>query len=173
MARYQKSGAQRAKPNDPVKRTAGRRPATTPPAIEDTMFFPRLRRHAKWMFVLLALVFALGFVVFGVGAGGTGIGDIFRDQGGTSSGQSVSDAQKQAVLPAVASGTRITAHYDAMNAGAVFETHKAKEEVHAATSPRARRAPCLECQAPKSDSTIRATITSTMSQAATSCRFEN
>ena len=60
------------------------------------MFFPRLRRHAKWMFVLLALVFGLGFVVFGVGAGGTGIGDIFRDQGGTSSGQSVSDAQKQA-----------------------------------------------------------------------------
>ena len=60
------------------------------------MFFPRLRRHAKWMFVFLALVFGLGFVVFGVGAGGTGIGDIFRDQGGTSSGQSVSDAQKEA-----------------------------------------------------------------------------
>jgi tetratricopeptide (TPR) repeat protein len=60
------------------------------------MFFPRLRRHAKWMFVFLALVFALGFVVFGVGAGGTGIGDIFRDQGGTSSGQSVSDARKEA-----------------------------------------------------------------------------
>ncbi len=58
------------------------------------MFFPRLRRHAKWMFVFLALVFGLGFVVFGVGAGGTGIGDIFRDQG-TSSGQSVSDARDQ------------------------------------------------------------------------------
>ena len=40
-------------------------------AIEDTMFFPRLRRHAKWVFVLLALVFGLGFVLFGVGAGGT------------------------------------------------------------------------------------------------------
>lgn len=60
------------------------------------MFFPRLRRHAKWMFVLLALVFGLGFVVFGVGAGGTGIGDIFRDQSGGSTGQSVSDAQKKA-----------------------------------------------------------------------------
>jgi tetratricopeptide (TPR) repeat protein len=59
------------------------------------MFFPRLRRHAKWMFVFLALVFALGFVVFGVGAGGTGIGDIFRDQN-TSSGESVSSAQKKA-----------------------------------------------------------------------------
>jgi tetratricopeptide (TPR) repeat protein len=63
------------------------------PAIEDTMFFPRLRRHAKWMFVLLAAVFALGFVGFGVGAGGVGVGDIFRGRGG--GGTSVSDAQKQ------------------------------------------------------------------------------
>ena len=37
-------------------------------AIEDTMFFPKLRRHAKWMFVFLALVFGVGFVVFGIGA---------------------------------------------------------------------------------------------------------
>jgi tetratricopeptide (TPR) repeat protein len=64
------------------------------PSIEDTMFFPRLRRHAKWMFVFLALVFAVGFVGFGVGAGGTGIGDIL--QGGGSSGlPSVSDARKR------------------------------------------------------------------------------
>ena len=34
------------------------------------MFFPRLRRQAKWMFVFLALVFGVGFVAFGVG--GTG-----------------------------------------------------------------------------------------------------
>ena len=46
--------------------------------VEDTMFFPRLRRHAKWMFALLALMFALGFVGFGVGAGGIGFGDILR-----------------------------------------------------------------------------------------------
>lgn len=43
------------------------------------MFFPRLRKHAKWMFVFLAVFFALGFVAFGVGAGGVGFGDIFRD----------------------------------------------------------------------------------------------
>jgi tetratricopeptide (TPR) repeat protein len=53
------------------------------------MFFPRLRRHAKWVFVLLALIFGLGFVVFGVGAGGTGIGDILRG-GGNSGGGSPS-----------------------------------------------------------------------------------
>ena len=58
------------------------------------MFFPRLRRHAKWMFLFLAVAFALGFVGFGVGAGGVGFGDILR--GRSSSGvPSVSDAQKR------------------------------------------------------------------------------
>lgn len=41
------------------------------------MFFPRLRRQAKWVFVLLAIVFAGGFVFFGVGSG-SGIGDLLR-----------------------------------------------------------------------------------------------
>jgi len=47
------------------------------------------------MFVFLALVFGLGFVVFGVGSDqGTGIGDLFRDGGGASNGGvSVSDAR--------------------------------------------------------------------------------
>ncbi len=43
------------------------------------MFFPRLRRRAKWVFLLLALAFAFGFVAFGVGAGGSGIGDYLSD----------------------------------------------------------------------------------------------
>jgi cytochrome c-type biogenesis protein CcmH/NrfG len=56
------------------------------------MFFPRLRRHAKWMFLFLALAFGLGFVAFGVGAGGVGVGDILR--GSSNSGiPSISDAQ--------------------------------------------------------------------------------
>ena len=63
--------------------------------VEDTMFFPRLRRHAKWMFVFLALVFGLGFVGFGVGAGGVGFGDILRGSGGSSGVPSVSEAQKR------------------------------------------------------------------------------
>lgn len=92
MARFEKSRPKSPKPHAAV---AARPRASTAPSIEDTMFFPRLRRHAKWMFVFLALVFGLGFVLFGVGAGGTGIGDIFRDAG-TSSGQSVSDAREDA-----------------------------------------------------------------------------
>lgn len=49
------------------------------------------------MFVFLALVFGLGFVVFGIGSDqGTGIGDLLRDGGGaTNGGVSVSDARKQ------------------------------------------------------------------------------
>ena len=31
------------------------------------MFFPKLRAHAKWVFVLLVVVFAGGFVFLGVG----------------------------------------------------------------------------------------------------------
>jgi tetratricopeptide (TPR) repeat protein len=92
MARFEKSRPKSAKPHAAV--APARQRGSTAPSIEDTMFFPRLRRHAKWMFVFLALVFGLGFVVFGVGAGGTGVGDIFRGSGG-SSGQSVSDARKE------------------------------------------------------------------------------
>ena len=61
------------------------------------MFFPKLRRQAKWVFVLLALSFAVGFVVFGVGSGvgGAGLGDLLQGGGGGTSGPSVSDAQKK------------------------------------------------------------------------------
>jgi tetratricopeptide (TPR) repeat protein len=59
------------------------------------MFFPKLIRSAKWMFVFLALVFGLGFVVFGVGSGqGTGLGDILQgNQGSSSGGVDVGKAQ--------------------------------------------------------------------------------
>jgi tetratricopeptide (TPR) repeat protein len=59
------------------------------------MFFPRLRRHAKWMFVFLAVALGGGFVLFGVGAGGTGVGDIFRGGGNSSGAPSVSKAEKK------------------------------------------------------------------------------
>jgi tetratricopeptide (TPR) repeat protein len=90
MARFEKSRPKSAKPHAAVAPARPR--GSTAPSIEDAMFFPRLRRHAKWMFVLLALVFGLGFVLFGVGAGGVGVGDVFRGSGG-SGAQSVSDAR--------------------------------------------------------------------------------
>jgi len=61
------------------------------------MFFPRLRRHAKWMFVFLAVALGGGFVLFGVGAGGTGVGDILRGGGSSSGVPSVASAEKKTV----------------------------------------------------------------------------
>jgi predicted Zn-dependent protease len=57
------------------------------------MFFTRLRRHAKWMFVFLALVFAVGFVGFGVGSGAGGLDQLWNNEQAASSGPSVGDAQ--------------------------------------------------------------------------------
>jgi tetratricopeptide (TPR) repeat protein len=61
------------------------------------MFFTRLRRRAKWVFLALAVAFALGFVAFGVGAGGSGIGDylsdLFRGNPDSGGNPSVEDAR--------------------------------------------------------------------------------
>jgi len=61
------------------------------------MFFTRLRRRAKWVFLGLALIFALSFVFLGVGAGGSGVGDylsdLFGGGGGASEAASVSEAR--------------------------------------------------------------------------------
>jgi len=103
MARIDKRRTAGARANARgVSQTAARQPARKPAkrgrtsgAIEDTMFFPRLRRHTKWMFVALALVFSLGFVFFGVGASGTGLGDLFRGNNGGGGGTGVSAALKE------------------------------------------------------------------------------
>jgi tetratricopeptide (TPR) repeat protein len=64
--------------------------------FEDTLFFNRLRKQAKWVFVFLAVVFAGGFVLFGVGSSNlSGLSDIFSGAGGSGSGApSVSKALK-------------------------------------------------------------------------------
>ena len=64
--------------------------------FEDTLFFSRLRKRAKWVFIFLAVVFAGGFVLFGVGSSNvSGLSDIFSGVGGGGSGQpSVSKAEK-------------------------------------------------------------------------------
>jgi cytochrome c-type biogenesis protein CcmH/NrfG len=64
------------------------------------MFFPRLRRQAKWVFVFLAFVFAAGFVFFGVGSGSTGLGDLLRGNFnifGSGGGSTTSTAVKNAL----------------------------------------------------------------------------
>jgi len=94
MARSaQRRNRQRAE-RRPKPRTAApiARPAQS---YEDTMFFPRLRRQAKWMFVFLAVVFGLGYVIFNVGGAipGTGLGDILQNIGQDTAGPSEGDAR--------------------------------------------------------------------------------
>jgi Tetratricopeptide repeat len=74
------------------------------PSWEEQLFFSRLRRHAKVMYVLLALVFAVGFVAFGVGSGSNGLSDILNGQffgggGGGTSSQIKADQKKIAKNP--------------------------------------------------------------------------
>jgi tetratricopeptide (TPR) repeat protein len=68
-------------------------------AWEDQLLFARLRVHAKWVFVLLAVVFALSFAFLGVGTGANGIGDvlqnIFRYGGGGSSLSALKNATEK------------------------------------------------------------------------------
>lgn len=62
------------------------------------MFFPKLRNHAKWVFVLLAVLFAGGFVLFGVGSGSNGIGNVLQDYlhlGQASGGPSISKLEQR------------------------------------------------------------------------------
>jgi tetratricopeptide (TPR) repeat protein len=64
--------------------------------FEDTLFFNRLRKQAKWVFVFLAVVFAGGFVLFGVGSSNvSGLSDIFNGIRGGGGGNSVSKAVKE------------------------------------------------------------------------------
>ncbi len=72
--------------------TRGRRKAEK--SLEDELFFSRLRGHAKWVFVLLALVFGMSFVFLGVGSGNAGLGDVFSNVFGGSSGTSIEKLQK-------------------------------------------------------------------------------
>jgi cytochrome c-type biogenesis protein CcmH/NrfG len=89
-------GAAKQRPR-PAKAQPTPRAARKPPVAEQTMFFMRLRRSTKPMFIFLALVFALSFVFLGVGSGSSGIGDLLRGNfhlfGGGSSGTSVGKAQ--------------------------------------------------------------------------------
>jgi len=75
------------------------------PSWEEQLFFSRLRRHAKVIYVLLAVVFAAGFVLLGVGSGSGGVADVLSNlfHGGSSgtsvSSQISSDQKKIAAHP--------------------------------------------------------------------------
>jgi Flp pilus assembly protein TadD len=62
------------------------------------MFFPRLRKQVKWVYICLAVVFAASFVFLGVGSGSSAISDLLNGNfnlfgSGGSSGTSVGKAR--------------------------------------------------------------------------------
>jgi tetratricopeptide (TPR) repeat protein len=68
-----------------------------PPQWQEELFFQRLRNHAKWAYVGLAVAFLLGFVLLGVGSGSSGASDVLGSMFnfGSSSGSSISSLQKK------------------------------------------------------------------------------
>jgi tetratricopeptide (TPR) repeat protein len=90
MARADRRRVERAKPA-----AAAARHQSAYVGTED-LFFQRLRRQAKWMFVFLALVFGVGFVAFGVGSDVQGgIADVIGVGGSSGDQPSVSDAREK------------------------------------------------------------------------------
>lgn len=60
------------------------------------LFFMRLRRQAKWAYVVLAVLFAATFIGVGVGSGSNGLSGLFDGIfGSTSSGPSIAKAQAE------------------------------------------------------------------------------
>jgi tetratricopeptide (TPR) repeat protein len=85
--------AQRAKPAPP-KRSSGRRRHAAGGNPNQQLFFMRLRRKAKWVYVLLAVLFAVTFAFLGVGSGSSGLDQLFSGLNiFHHSGASVSKAQ--------------------------------------------------------------------------------
>jgi tetratricopeptide (TPR) repeat protein len=60
------------------------------------LFFMKLRRHAKWAYVVLAVLFAATFAAVGVGSGSNGLSQLFSGIfGGSGNGTSVASAQAE------------------------------------------------------------------------------
>jgi tetratricopeptide (TPR) repeat protein len=86
----------KAQPAKAARRTSGRRRHASGGNPNQALFFSRLRRQAKFMYVLLAVLFAATFAFLGVGSGSSGLSDLFSGLsifGG--GGSSISKAQKE------------------------------------------------------------------------------
>ncbi|HEV8098272.1 MAG TPA: hypothetical protein VGP56_03935 [Gaiellaceae bacterium] len=83
MARGAASTQRKQRPKPDPKRSKAA------PAWEEQLFFSRLRRHAKIVYVLLALVFVFSFVLLGVGSGSNGISDALQSFFGQNTGSSI------------------------------------------------------------------------------------
>jgi tetratricopeptide (TPR) repeat protein len=86
----------KAKAQPPKARARGRRRHSGGGNPNQELFFVKLRRGQKWLYGLLAVVFALGFVGIGVGSGnGAGLQQLYSGLFGGGGGNSISKAQDE------------------------------------------------------------------------------
>jgi tetratricopeptide (TPR) repeat protein len=98
MARAAVKAKQRAKAQaQPAKttRSRGRRRHSGGGNPNQQLFFVRLRRGQKWLYALLAVVFAVGFAGIGIGSGGGGLQQLYTGLFGGGGGDSVSKAKDE------------------------------------------------------------------------------
>jgi tetratricopeptide (TPR) repeat protein len=84
-----------AKAQPAKKRARGRRRHAGGGNPNQQLFFVKLRRGQKWLYALLALVFAVTFAGVGVGSGGGGLSQLYTGLFGGGGGNSVSKAQDE------------------------------------------------------------------------------
>jgi tetratricopeptide (TPR) repeat protein len=87
----------KAQPAKTARRTRGRRGHASGGNPNQQLFFSRLRRQAKFMYVVLALLFAATFAFLGVGSGSSGLEGLFSGLNifGGGGGSSISKALKE------------------------------------------------------------------------------
>jgi Flp pilus assembly protein TadD len=86
----------RAQAQPTRSRARGRRRHSGGGNPNQDLFFVRLRRHQKWVYAVLAVVFAISFVLVGVGSGnGGGLDQLYNGIFGGSGGTSISKAQDE------------------------------------------------------------------------------
>jgi tetratricopeptide (TPR) repeat protein len=100
--------SQRATAQQPSKqggRRGGRRKHASGGNPNQQLFFSRLRRRAKFMYVLLAVLFAITFAFLGVGSGTGGLDQLFANLnifgggGGTSLSKALKEVQQHPSAP--------------------------------------------------------------------------
>jgi tetratricopeptide (TPR) repeat protein len=97
MARAAVRAKQQAKAKaQPAKaRPRGRRRHAGGGNPNQDLFFVKLRRGQRWVYLLLALVFAVTFAGVGIGSGGGGLSQLYTGLFGGSGGSSISKAQDE------------------------------------------------------------------------------
>jgi tetratricopeptide (TPR) repeat protein len=78
-----------------ARRARGRRRHASGGNPNQALFFNRMRRHAKWMYLVLAVLFAITFAAVGVGSGSSGLEGLFNGINLFGGGNAVSKANHE------------------------------------------------------------------------------